>query len=247
MTAFPGRASRTLDEFTWQRLQARLGDLSVGVGVPKNSNPWLYLIWCEECKQKLYILNNRVSPRGGKVYYYRYYRHEKADRMKCHAKMWADAIEDQIPGLVLRAFAGRYVEEHINLPGEDHSEELTQIEQAIADWEEKAVMATGTSAESVLRILDKLNTRRDALIESGVRVPARSIVKQTGEPLTDRWLACADDYERGALLRKMGYRIVARSDDGYRKVKVRLQQVRNNDARHWAEMVEDLGDLPEED
>ena len=45
------------------------------------------------------------------------------------------AVEDQIDGLVLRAWHGQYAAESVEIPGEDHTDELRQVEEAIADWE----------------------------------------------------------------------------------------------------------------
>jgi hypothetical protein len=49
--------------------------------------------------------------------------------------------------------------EYIETAGEDHSQELEEVERAIADWKARA-LTSGASAESILHILDGLNARR---------------------------------------------------------------------------------------
>ena len=49
--------------------------------------------------------------------------------------------------------------EYIETAGEDHSQELEEVERAIADWKARA-LTSGASAESILHILVGLNARR---------------------------------------------------------------------------------------
>ena len=48
------------------------------------------------------------------------------------------------------------------------------------------------------------------LIDAGIRTEARREVRYTTELMTDRWLSLETDHERGALLRSMRIRIMAR-------------------------------------
>ena len=61
-----------------------------------------------------------------------------------------------------------------------------------------------------MRILDGLHAKRRVLIDAGVRTEARREVRYTAELMTDRWLSLETDHERGALLRSMRIRIMAR-------------------------------------
>ena len=55
--------------------------------------------------------------------------------------------------------------------------------------------------------------------------------------MTDRWLSLETDHERGALLRSMRIRIMARKASPG-KVRIRLQQ----GDKHWADVVREWTD-----
>jgi hypothetical protein len=79
--------------------------------------------------------------------------------------------------------------------------------------------------------------KRRVLIDAGVRTEARREVRYTTELMTDRWLSLETDHERGALLRSMGVRIMARKA-GPAQTRIRLQQ----GSRHWADVVREWTD-----
>jgi DNA invertase Pin-like site-specific DNA recombinase len=220
-----------IDARTWDRLQAKLKANSKGAGVPHNAVPWLGVIFCDECKAAMY--RTVVTNRQGRKF--SYYRHERRQQVDCRARVRADDLERQIPGLILRAFHASYIPEVIEIPAEDHTTELEKIDTAIADWEARAI--AGDTAESVMRILDGLHAKRRVLIDAGVRTEARREVVMSDELVTDRWLSLGTDYERGALLRSMGIRIMARKA-GPAQTKIRLQQGR----KHWADAAREWTD-----
>ena len=213
---------------TWSRLQAKLDANSAGAGVPHNANPWLHVIYCDVCKAPMYLTKTRNSQ--GRPY--RYYRHERGD---CRIRVNGDSLEPQIHGLVMLVFDGMYVPEIIEVPAEDHTAELAKIDEGIADWEARAV--EGDSAESVMRILDRLHAMRKALLSQPLKTEARTETRETAELLTDRWLSLETDHERGALLRSMGIRIMARKA-GPAQTKIRLQQ----GDKHWADVAREWTD-----
>ena len=220
-----------IDARTWDRLQEKLQANSKGAGVPHDAVPWLHVIYCDECTAPMY--RTVVTNSQGKKF--SYYRHERRQKLDCRARVRADDLEGQIPGLALRAFHGSYVQEIIETPAEDHTAELEKIDTAIADWEARAI--TGDAVESVMRILDGLHTKRRALIDAGVRTEAGREVRDTTELLTDRWLSLSTGHDRGALLRSMGIRIMARKS-GPGKAHIRLQQ----GGKHWADVAREWTD-----
>ncbi len=206
-----------IDARTWDRLQAKLQANSKGAGVPHDAVPWLHVIYCDECKATMY--RTVVTNRQGRTF--SYYRHERRQHVDCRARVRADDLERQIPGLVLRVFDGTYAPEVTEIPAEDHTAELEKIDTAIADWEARAI--AGDTAGSVVRILGGLHAKRRVLIDAGIRTEARRDVWFTTELMTDRWLSLETDHERGALLRSMRIRIMARKASPG-KVRIRLQQ-----------------------
>jgi hypothetical protein len=215
-----------IDARTWDRLQAKLKANSRGAGVPHDAVPWLHVIFCEVCKATMY--RTVITNRQGRTF--SYYRHERRQQIDCRARVRADAVESQIPSLVLRAFNGSYVQEVIEIPAEDHTAELEKLDTAIADWEARAI--AGDAAESVMRILDGLHAKRRVLVNAGVRTEARREVRETAELLTDRWLSLSSDHDRGALLRSMRVRVIAKKASPG-KVHIRLQQ----GDKHWADVA----------
>lgn len=213
---------------TWSRLQAKLDANSAGAGVPHNANPWLHVIYCAVCTAPMYLTKTRNSQ--GRPY--RYYRHENGD---CRIRVNGDSLEAKIHGLVMRTFHGQYLPEIIEVPAEDHTAELAKVDEAIADWETRAI--AGDAAESVMRILDGLHTKRKALVSKPLKTEARKETRETAELLTDRWLSLETDHERGALLRRMGCRIIA-SKAGPAQTTIRLQQ----GDKHWADVAREWTD-----
>ena len=211
-----------IDRATWNRLQARLDANSKGKGTPRDASPWLHVIYCDVCGQPLHLQRYTGRPN-------RYYNHKKTlrvyrsgEREWCPVSVQGQAVESQIDDRILRVWHGRYAVESVEIPGEDHTGELRQVEEAIADWESRA-LTTGASAESILRILDGLNARKQAIIDAGVVTESATETLMSDISLTDLWLSQPDDHAKGALLRRMGYRIYVKPD-GRGKARIRVIQ-----------------------
>ena len=213
---------------TWSRLQAKLSANSAGAGVPHNGNWLLHVVYCDACKRPMYLTKTRNS-RGRR---YRYYRHE---REVCRIRVNGDSLEAQVHDLVMLAFRGQYVPEVIEVAAEDHTAELARIDEAIADWEARAV--AGDAAASVMRILDGLHAKRTALLSQELKTEARQEVVMTDELLTDRWTSLTTDDDRGMLLRLLNVRIMA-SKAGPARTRIRLQQ----GSRNWADVAREWTD-----
>lgn len=232
-----------IDRPTWNRLQARLDQNSKGKGIPRDAAPWLHVIHCGVCGYPLYLQKYAGRPN-------RYYTHKRGlrvyrrgEREWCPVSAQGHAIESQIDDVVLRAWRGRYATEVVEIAGEDHTDELHQVEEAIADWEAQALLP-GASAGSIRRVLDVLNAKRQAIIDAGV-VTQSSVEEVTTEVrLTDMWLDQPDDHAKGALLRKLGYRVYVKPD-GRGKARVRLERVWQHKAeppRTWHEIFSEADD-----
>ena len=231
-----------IDRATWNRLQAKLDKNSKGKGIPRDAAPWLHVLHCDVCGYPLHLQRYRDRPN-------RYDNHKKSlrvyrtgEREWCPVSAQGQAVEGQIDDLVLRAWRGRYATESVEIPGEDHSDELRQVEEAIADWEAKALMP-GASAGSILRVLDGLNTKKQAIMDAGV-VTEPTVEEVTSDvSLTDLWLSQPDDHAKGALLRRMGYRIYVKPD-GRGKARVRLERTWRS--KTWRELIPEMHDDTED-
>jgi hypothetical protein len=85
-------------------------------------------------------------------------------------------------------------------------------------------------------IMRKLEDRADALRAMPV-TEARKEIVMSHDLFCDRWASLETDHERGALLRKMGVRLIV-SKDTTGKARLRLQQ----GERHWADVAREWTD-----
>jgi len=87
------------------------------------------------CKQDLYAQKWKNRP-----YFYlnhkKLKRHVKEGIEPCYSRNFDGyEVEAQIEPVVMRAFGDSFIPEVVELPAEDHSIELAQVEEAIADLE----------------------------------------------------------------------------------------------------------------
>jgi site-specific DNA recombinase len=211
-----------IDRPTWDRLQAQLAR-NTRKATPKDATPWLGVVYCEACGQEMYL--QTYTSRDVRTFYHKplLKKYRSGDVPYCNVRVNARGIEDLIDARVRRSWAGRYAVMYTETAGEDHTSELLDVERAITDWEAKALLP-GASAESILRILDGLNARRQAIIDAGVVTEPTIEETTTDVLLTDLWADAADDRARGALLKRMGYRVLVRRGKKYGTTHVRLQQ-----------------------
>lgn len=221
-TGMPLLREPIIDRPTWERLQAQLTRNSKKA-TPKDASPWLGVVFCDSCGQEMYL--QTYTSRDVRSFYHKpsLRKYRSGDVPYCGIRVNARGIEDLIDARVRRVWAGQYAVEYVEMAGEDHTSELREVERAIADWEAKAVLP-GASAESILRILDGLNVRKQAIIDAGVVTEPTIEQITTDVSLTDLWADADNDHARGALLRRMGYRVLVRRGQKYGTTSVRIQQ-----------------------
>ena len=140
----------------------------------------------------------------------------------------------------MTALGDSYIPEVIELPADDHTAELAQVEEAIADLEadryDRGLFKGDAGTARYVAIMKKLEDRADAIRAMPV-TEARKEIVMSDDLFRDRWASLGSDHERGALLRKMSIRLLASKDaDG--GVRLRLQQ----GSRHWADVVREWTD-----
>jgi site-specific DNA recombinase len=213
----------------WTRLQGRLDANSKGAGVPRDASPWLHVIVCRECGYDLYL--QRYSKRPG----YAYLNHKPALKQyardgveRCRASFRAADVEAQIERLVMTAYGHSYVPEIIELPAEDHTPELEQVQESIAELErdryERGLFRGEAGTQRYAGMMTKLETRLEEL-QAQPKVPSRQEIVLSDELFRDRWESLATDHERGALLRRMKVKLLV-SKDAQGRTRVWLRQER---------------------
>ena len=219
----------------WGRLQVRLDANARGRSVPQDAYPWLHVIKCGTCMQDLYV--QRWSNRP-----YFYFNHKTLKRHvregiePCRGKNFnGHDIEAQIEPLVMKAFGDSFIPEVVELPAEDHSAELAQVEEAIADLEadryDRGLFRGDTGTARYVAMMTSLEARAEALRAMPVQ-EARKEVILSDDLFADRWASLETDYDRGALVLRMGVHLLA-SKDASGTVHLRLQQ----GGKHWADVV----------
>jgi site-specific DNA recombinase len=214
----------------WKRLQSRLDLNSKGAGVPRDAYAWLHVLTCRVCGDDLYY--QRWSARPSYAYLNhkpslkKYTGQEGKDRCRCSFR--APDVEAQIEPVVMAAFGDKYVPEIIELPAEDHTEELEQVQESITDLErdryERNLFRGEDGTRRYTAMMTKLEARMEELKAQPV-LPARREVVLSGELFRDRWESLATGRERGDLLRSMRVRLPV-GTDAQGRTRVGLRQER---------------------
>jgi site-specific DNA recombinase len=130
--------------------------------------------------------------------------------------------------MVMLAFGDKYIPEITYVPGEDHTAELEQVQEAITDLErdryERRLFSGEAGAQRYAAMMTKLESRAEALRAQPV-VPARQEMVLSGDLFAERWESLQSDHERGALLRRMRVKLYAFKDAGGR-TRLQLRQRR---------------------
>jgi site-specific DNA recombinase len=203
---------------TWARLQVHLDANSKGAGVPRDAYAWLHVIACRECGDDLYFQRWSKRPQyaylNHKPSLKKYTAEDRAERCRCSFR--ASDVESQIERLVLRGFGASRIPEVTDIPAEDHTAELDQVQEAISDLErdryERGLFKGEAGAQRYASMMTKLETRAEVLRAQPV-VPARREVVYSEETFRERWEALQTDHERAAMLRRMRVKLYAYKDE----------------------------------
>jgi DNA invertase Pin-like site-specific DNA recombinase len=201
----------------WHQLQSRLDANSKGAGVPRDGYAWLHVLACRVCGDDLYYQRWSARPTyaylNHKPSLQRYAGQDKKDRCRCSFR--APDVEAQIEPVVMAAFGDKYVPEIIELPAEDHTEELEQVQESIADLErdryERGLFRGEDGTRRYAAMMTKLEARLEELKAQPV-LPARREVVLSGELFRDKWEALETGRERGDLLRRMKVKLPVFTD-----------------------------------
>jgi site-specific DNA recombinase len=135
----------------------------------------------------------------------------------------------------MAALGDSYIPEVVELPADDHLAELAEVDEAIADLQadryDRGLFKGDAGTVRYVAVMGKLEDRADALRAMPV-TDARKEIVMSDDLFRDRWATLETDQERGALLRKMGVRLVV-SKDATGKARLRLQQ----GDKHWADVA----------
>lgn len=204
------RAEALITEDEFRRLQVKL-DQAVRPAVYNNPKALLAdLMTCHGCGGKLY---KHIPRSTGRVYeYYRCSARNNGRLCEAPASMRAAALEESVTTAFLAAVGNAERRERQWVPGEDHSEELARIEQAIAEAREEWDLGLyeGQRAEYLDR-LRALTDRRTELAALPSRAGAYEFVGM-GETYAEAWER-SDTAGRREMLIAAGISVVVGWDE----------------------------------
>jgi DNA invertase Pin-like site-specific DNA recombinase len=215
---------------TWSRLQVRLDANSKGAGVPRDAYPWLHVIACRECGEDLYF--QRWSGRPEYAYLNhkpslkKYKGEEKKARCRCSFR--AADVGAQIGPILTGALGDKFIPEVVDVPGDDTSAELEQVDEAIRDLEadryERRLFTGEAGSQRYAAMMSKLEARAEVL-RAQPSVPARRELVYPTQTFGEMWEALESDHERGALLRRMRFKVLVYRD-AQKRTQVQIKQGR---------------------
>lgn len=201
----------------WARLQARLDANSPGRGTPRSAYPWLHVVTCERCHEDLYLQKIAGTDRS-------YLYHKKTltkykqfgNPRPCTVSISGRIVHAKLEQCLMERLGRSHIPEIIDVEAEDYSDDLNEVNAAIADLEaDRYVHGLFKGDEGTARyvaMMTNLEAQAETLRAMPV-VPAGREVVLSQDTFRERWESLDDDHERGDLLRRMGVRVFAGKDD----------------------------------
>ncbi|MFD0274636.1 recombinase family protein [Kitasatospora sp. NPDC127111] len=182
----------------WAAIQAAMDERAVTRERSNGAAPWLGVVHCDRCGDRLYRQENHA--RNGRVYeYYRCVR--KTGKPACRGQsVKGERVTAAIMELVDR-LAGLPMTIRRFIPGEDHTEQLNHVAQAMKDLREekrRGLFDYPGGDDEYSEALETLVDERRRLAALPQR-PAAWVDVETGRTLADEW-ALADQERRRQLL-----------------------------------------------
>ena len=236
----------------WRQLRDLLTASSDRSGPRINSSPLLGIVFCVLCDAPMYQKKSTVNGRQ-----YRYYQCSMmhTDRSRCQAKMTnAETVESIIEGALLEELGDLRMLERHDEPGEDHADELEQVEEAITQAEtDRYVHGLFGGEDGTRRYVSMMSSLegRMAKLRSLPSAPARTVWIETEFTLGGTW-AGLDQGGRNRLLRRMGVSALCFSAKGQPDRVLPVPTVRQDGTvagtnyditRNGVEVILRLGDL----
>lgn len=195
----------------WQRIQEILDGRSRGKGVPQRNTMLLRKVGkCGVCGKPI---QQHSAKRNGVAEPLRYKcaslteKYNGSGQERCaNSTVRADVLDGYIENGLLEWHGDKPHREPVFVPGEDHSEELKQVEDAIkmTRREFDAGLYEGDD-ESYLSRMTSLQNRRKALLAKPSR-PSGYEFRPTGKTVAEHWASLTQE-EKNALLIKMGVQL----------------------------------------
>lgn len=182
------RSDPLVTEEEWASIQAILRDRAYSRTRVQSPNLVLDVAFCAACGQKIYKQENFKKANGVTYRYYHCFgRTKRLSAVHCTQKgIPVQLIDERIDALVVHKIGDLEVKRKEYRPGEDNSEELTQVTRLLDELEEEQDLGLIRSREIYLR-------RKQTLMERYNSLSATPIVKagwnwvSTGKTYAEVW------------------------------------------------------------
>jgi site-specific DNA recombinase len=183
---------------------------------------------CRECGENLYFQKWAKRPS------YSYLNHKPSlkkykgaqAKERCRCSFRAADVEAQIEPMLLGALGDKFIPEVVDIPGEDASAELERVEESIAELErdryERGLFRGDAGSARYATMMAKLEEQAEYL-RAQPAVPARRELVYPTQTFGEMWEALESDHERGALLRRMRFKVLAYRD-AQKRTRVQIKQ-----------------------
>lgn len=204
------RAEAIISRADWDQVQIRLEAISKKPLRTRKTSPLLHIAYCLDCGQPIYLQTNRKNGIERLYYRCRGWRDKLNDcqNSSLNGKDLLEAVEKAL----LVAIGDLEMEEEVHIPASDHSQQLHEAEEALADLLKKSAgkpEAVQKVYQGQIDALEGLVTRLSALPVAEARVERRP----SGVAYRELWEA-SDLEERRTLLLKAGVRVEAGRYEG---------------------------------
>ncbi|MFF2949811.1 recombinase family protein [Kitasatospora sp. NPDC057965] len=183
----------------WAAIQAAMDERSVTKERSNGASPWLGVAHCDRCGDRFYRQVNIAKNRRT----YEYYRCAKtAGKPACKGQsVKGERVTAAIAGLVER-LAGLAMTVRRFIPGEDHTEQLSHVTQAMKDLREEKrrnLFDYPGGDDEYSEALEVLVDERRRLAALPQR-PSAWVEVETGQTFADAWTRADQEHRRQLLL-----------------------------------------------
>ncbi|MBF6287146.1 recombinase family protein [Nocardia cyriacigeorgica] len=210
------------DNETWAQIQAALSlRKSSGSSRRHSTNPMLNIVKCAVCRKNL----GQRSIKSSSGTTFRYFQCQNKPRPCRNVGIRAEVAEQLVEETFLELHANRRVYVQTWQPGSDHSHELEQIKQTIADLREDRAMGLFTTEEDQEMYRSQMTSlvaRRD-LLAAQPFTRAGWVTTETNQTYGEAWPESTPEEKRKMLV-DAGVRLWVRSKNDW-DIEVDLDRV----------------------